>query len=130
MREIKFRGKDTETGEWFYGDLLQDGKHGRTYIYDNITDNFVNVAPNTVGLSTGLRDKNNKEIYKSDIVKHDDYIGIIKFGKYCIYINWVNDKYNILKKDIATWITKRLITVVGNIYDNPELIRSEKNDKR
>ena len=66
MREIKFRGKRIDTGEWVYG-FYYEKPSGKSYIYNNQTRLHHKVDPATVGQYTGLRDKKGEEIYKGDI---------------------------------------------------------------
>ena len=138
MREILFRGKSRTTGKWFQGDLVTIA-HKR-FIDDDIDRERVN--PATVGQYTGITDKNGKKIFEGDIVKADDYIFEVKFGK-CggvanaedfgymgFYLEPYSEstklsaKYG-LRNDICYFTN---IDVIGNIHDNPELLKGAESN--
>lgn len=124
MREIKFRGYSHEHESWIYGDLLQYSD-GEVYIMEHSDGESLSyrVEPKSVGQCTGLKDKNGKEIYEGDIVRHRGYYGmktsVVAFSNACFNVGRHQGSST---KDTPMLITANF-EVVGNIHDNPELIK-------
>lgn len=125
MRKIKFRGKDT-IGKWlnggFYGSV-------QTHIIHDFggypTFAFTEVEPETVGQFSGMYDCEGNEIYDGDIIKNRETCTICKIiwknGCWCVdYHNsdLINERIS-LYDELSQWSFK----VVGNIHDNPELLK-------
>jgi uncharacterized phage protein (TIGR01671 family) len=129
-REIKFRGKDKKTGEWLYGNLQVPTIEGVPYLMWDKEKFQCEVETNTIGQYTGLKDINGKEIYEGDIIKgldstKNDILHVVKwdnqtasFEGYLIPF----DKYLHKSPLSQNWLDFFDKEVIGNIYDNPELL--------
>lgn len=125
MRRIKFRGKDCDTGKWHYGDLLTWCGAGQPQIKDWSTEDFreFDVEMDTVGQLTGLHDNNGKDIYEGDIVLMENVVG---YGSCKGVVKWDDNRgywYTDYKGDYDHRITGADGFVIGNIHDNPELLK-------
>ena len=132
MREILFRGKRTDNGTWAYGYLFCIWE--RTYLCWGTTNDVPNmkeVIPETVGQFTGLTDKNGKRIFEGDICRfkrfNDICIGKIVFNvKTASFVMW----YQSIVGAYGEKATHKMllsecdnIEIIGNIHDDPELLR-------
>jgi uncharacterized phage protein (TIGR01671 family) len=132
MREIKFRGKRKDNGEWIVGHYgykdLTDEHFIITPTFDAHSDKrpqyFTDhlVEPDTASQYTGLKDKNDKEIYEGDIIRWhgivtSDYPITFSDGVFCLDDrtdeNFHHHRYEIRNK----W------EVIGNIYENTDLLK-------
>ena len=127
MRTIKFRGKKTTNGVWVYGSLVYSNEI-QTAIYFQIGSGLVKsmewvyVNPETVGQFTGLYDKNEKEIYEGDILKVQG-LGEkieVRFVRGVFAFLWNGDLDDEAPINAPT---QEWAEVVGNIHDNPKLIK-------
>lgn len=130
-REILFRGKRKDNGEWIYGLTLQRGgdadpQHDKHLFLTPDGYSFpLEVDSETVCQYTGLQDKNGKKIFEGDIVQDYPFNAVVRFGEFETQVlknigfnlDWLNIVH--YRQDLLWWIDK--IEVVGNIFDNPKL---------
>ena len=129
MRVIKFRGKTVKTEQWIFGDLDTQSTPSPRIMFNNSVDNCIygiEVISETVGQFTDIKDGKGTEIYKDDIIevtlRHNKetvstYIAVVDqkegaFGfknkqGFCPFYGQIHENYR----------------VIGNIHDNPELMK-------
>lgn len=126
-REIKFRGKCIETNEWVYGNLVVDtmtgkkmsiiewadmgeeNKNGGAYVW-------IDIIPGTESQLIGLKDKKGIEVYECDIVAYWGGKGQVVFHNSSFGIWYSEYDIHDLSPDVE---------VIGNIYENPELLNQK-----
>ena len=154
MREILFRGKDLqEQNGWLYGYFYKSDINKReresgkatliftpdcdTFIYVPEYHNSWMVKSETVGQYTGLTDKNGTRIFEGDILgclersEYFRYLNNVRFEVFydrvdaCFSVErYVNGNYECTRK-LSTYDLSRQLEVIGNIHDNPELLKGE-----
>lgn len=127
MREILFRGKRMDNGEWEYGYLY--GIWEQRYILWGMTNNvhnMVEVDPETICQYTGLTDKNGKKIWEGDILEghlDDKFPEDVTREKVIWHENgWKTEESRCDDKAYLDEFDTENFEVVGNVFDNPELL--------
>ena len=135
MREIKFRGKKTDNGEWVYGcavvfseglsggrvsQIIQHAWHGDDEFYNEF------VKPKTVGEYTGLKDMHGQDIYEGDIIMEtfgEPMQVAFRDGKFQA-VRMSLDRTCLIWEDLLDAILGA--DVIGNVFDDPEIMYGEK----
>lgn len=148
MREIIFKGKRKDNGEWIEGSLITS--INRAWISSEKTDSqrlrgisntdaiwrAIEIIPDTICRFAGLCDKYENKIWDNDIVKTvSDIYAPVKFGLYAtgFAIEECNQGFYVdfpcetcLRHELGYWHNK--VEVRGNIFDNPELLQEESDE--
>ena len=128
MREIKFRAKTIDTGEWLYGNLQVPKKEGGGYYMWDTSAWQREVDPETIGEFTSLKDRNGNDIYEGDIISCDygvdepvseDLIEV-RFVRGVFAFLWNGDLDD---ECPVSSPTHEWAIVKGNIHDNPDMLQ-------
>lgn len=155
MCEILFCGKRLDNGKWAQGQYLYDDVTGKGWIILSITESqksigglfvyCVEVDPETVGQFTGLADQKGNRAFTDSVIRYSgEYghvvYGIVRFGEIPtdfgtnanhigFYVEWQNSGANEWNEwwrhDLAFWLKDRRCEIIGNRWDNPELLEGE-----
>lgn len=135
MREILFRGKRMDNGDWVFGDLIREPFGYCIQVVTGSGNGYRRkkyaISEETVGQYTGLKDKNGKRIFEGDILKsHYDSLfpddvtfDLVVFcdSAWCIQQNGFEPV------PACADMISDISEVVGNIYDNPELLEDNRS---
>lgn len=130
MREILFKAKRIDNGEWVKGAVLFHDTDATTIFNQHMGDGSLQgfeVNPSTICQCTGLKDKNGKKIWENDILMahldesypEDTTYETVEWG----VAGWVTHEANSTDREYLDKFDLEHFEVVGNIFDNPELLQ-------
>lgn len=120
MREILFRGKRIDSGEFEFGNLSIH-KTGKAFIKSGSAVHSFEVDPATVGQYTGLTDKNGVKIFEGDFL-------LIRDSQQPVLVRFINFSWECTSEAIGPYYRHRLegesskYEIISNIHDNPEFL--------
>lgn len=134
----KFRGRSVEAfseEEWKYGYLIED--EGYSFIINQVIEaneqyitigSWCPVNPDTLGQSTGLKDKNGKEIFEGDILDYKGRKALVRWhGSYASFIyRFVDELQNRKTEWKPLYLAYMKCEIIGNIYENPDFLEDKK----
>lgn len=130
MREILFRGKRIADGKWMYGLPSYDeyGNIEEIQVWDGEDISFCLVDPETICQYTGLTDKNGKKIWENDILEghlDDEFPEDVTREKVIWHESgWKTEEPGCVDKEYLDEFDTENFEVVGNVFDNPELLEA------
>ena len=122
MREMLFRGKRKDNGEWVQGDSLIHSMYKKGDVCIGVIEGLeiYGVNPETIGQYTGLTDKNGTKIFEGDILKGMGGLHRVYFDTSLACFEWAKINGN-WKESFSGFADE--YEVIGNINDNPELLK-------
>ncbi len=140
MREVLFKAKRKDNGEWVEGFLTIDPTIC-VYVIDIVGVTSILIYPETVGQYTGLTDKNGKKIFEGDIVKEEyevfvsarkkekrTKIGYVEYSASSLCNGYYAYFWNDKEKWRGNFAIHHCCEVIGNIHDNSELLKGAENN--
>lgn len=130
MREIKFRGKSKKDGKWLYGDLLRnvDGDFAVVQPFGIHMNNYCGpyeVNPDTIGQFTGLKDRDETEIYEGDLLLSAGMVWEVVYNENLASFVLCTE-YCRGSTPLGEMIRSFDFKISGNIFDNKDLLEETK----
>jgi len=148
MRDVIFRGKRIDNGEWVEGSMIKltPSRYAITDEYPNINNRFIapsdnckkadirfhEVDPKTIGEFTGLLDHNQKMIFEGDKLFTKEILSFCreKDDEKFAVVEWNNNEarfYGNMRTTCYSFVADKfsICEIIGNIHDNPELVKKE-----